>query len=246
MLLAGLVYGGFSLFLVGCASLVRPLVWLGISNRGGSMLVLISGLLLMMLGLALPATEKKSASSDSQLNQFIPVYQFHEFHSLRMNGNADQVYRAIKGVTADEISLFRSLTWIRRCGRALPAGILNVPKGQPILELAVRTSFQLLAEEPGQEIVLGTLVIAPPGSQRSNIDFKTQRAPGYALAAINFRVNDSGHGQSLVSTETRVYATDAQSRRKFARYWRVIYPGSAMIRRMWLRAIQRRAEKPTA
>jgi hypothetical protein len=26
MLLAGLVYGGFSLFLVGCASLVRPLV----------------------------------------------------------------------------------------------------------------------------------------------------------------------------------------------------------------------------
>ncbi len=246
MLLAGLVYGGFSLFLVGCASLVRPLVWLGISNRGGSMLVLISGLLLMMLGLAWPATEKGSASSESQLNQFIPVYQFHEFHSLRMNGNADQVYRAIKGVTADEISLFRSLTWIRRCGRALPAGILNVPKGQPILELAVRTSFQLLAEEPGQEIVLGTLVIAPPGSQRSNIDFKTQRAPGYALAAINFRVNDSGHGQSLVSTETRVYATDAQSRRKFARYWRVIYPGSAMIRRMWLRAIQRRAEKPTA
>ena len=246
MLLAGLAYSGFTLFLVGCASLVRPLVWLGISNRGGSMLVLISGLLLMMLGLAWPATEKGSASSESQLNQFIPVYQFHEFHSLRMNGNADQVYRAIKGVTADEISLFRSLTWIRRCGRALPAGILNVPKGQPILELAVRTSFQLLAEEPGQEIVLGTLVIAPPGSQRSNIDFKTQRAPGYALAAINFRVNDSGHGQSLVSTETRVYATDAQSRRKFARYWRVIYPGSAMIRRMWLRAIQRRAEKPTA
>ncbi len=246
MLLAGLVYGGFSLFLVGCASLVRPLVWLGIGNRGGSMLVLISGLLLMMLGLAWPATEKGSASSDSQLNQFIPVYQFHEFHSLRMNGNADQVYRAIKGVTADEISLFRSLTWIRRCGRALPAGILNAPKGQPILELAIRTSFQLLAEEPGREIVLGTLVIAPPGSQRSTIDFKTQRAPGYALAAINFRVNDSGHGQSLVSTETRVYATDAQSRRKVARYWRVIYPGSALIRRMWLRAIKHRAEKPIA
>jgi len=25
-------------------------------------------------------------------------------------------------------------------------------------------------------------------------------------------------------------------------YWRVIYPGSALIRRMWLRAIKKRAE----
>ena len=28
-------------------------------------------------------------------------------------------------------------------------------------------------------------------------------------------------------------------RRRFAGYWRVIYPGSALIRRMWLRAIIR-------
>ncbi|HYW41393.1 MAG TPA: hypothetical protein VE959_00970 [Bryobacteraceae bacterium] len=28
----------------------------------------------------------------------------------------------------------------------------------------------------------------------------------------------------------------------FAAYWRMIYPGSALIRRMWLRAIKRRAE----
>ena len=31
------------------------------------------------------------------------------------------------------------------------------------------------------------------------------------------------------------------ARRRFAAYWRVIYPGSAIIRRMWLRAIERRA-----
>ena len=44
------------------------------------------------------------------------------------------------------------------------------------------------------------------------------------------------------STETRVFATDDSARRRFAAFWRVIYPGSALIRRMWLRAIQRRAE----
>jgi len=31
-------------------------------------------------------------------------------------------------------------------------------------------------------------------------------------------------------------------RMRFAAYWRVIYPGSALIRVMWLRAIKQRAE----
>jgi hypothetical protein len=42
---------------------------------------------------------------------------------------------------------------------------------------------------------------------------------------------------------THVFATDT-ARRRFALYWRIIYPGSAFIRRMWLQAIKRRAETP--
>ena len=49
-------------------------------------------------------------------------------------------------------------------------------------------------------------------------------------------------GGTLLTTETRIQATDDQARRSFRRYWRVIYPGSAAIRRAWLRAIRRRAE----
>jgi len=59
---------------------------------------------------------------------------------------------------------------------------------------------------------------------------------------MNFLVEPDGRGGSLLSTETRVFATDAVARRRFAVYWRVIYPGSALIRRMWLRAIRLRAE----
>jgi len=43
---------------------------------------------------------------------------------------------------------------------------------------------------------------------------------------------------------TRVFASGPAARRRFAAYWRVIYPGSALIRRMWLRAIERRATSP--
>jgi hypothetical protein len=61
---------------------------------------------------------------------------------------------------------------------------------------------------------------------------------------MNFVVTPDGPNVSWVSTETRVFATSADARRRFAAYWRVIYPGSALIRIMWLRAIARRAERP--
>ena len=77
---------------------------------------------------------------------------------------------------------------------------------------------------------------------RSAEDFKAIREPGFAIAAMNFLIEDAGPGACTVTTETRVYAIDAPERRRFARYWRVIYPGSALIRRMWLRAVKRRAE----
>jgi hypothetical protein len=61
---------------------------------------------------------------------------------------------------------------------------------------------------------------------------------------MNFRVTDEGKGWTRVTTQTRVVATDAAASRRFAVYWRIIYPGSAFIRRMWLAAIARRAEAP--
>jgi hypothetical protein len=39
-----------------------------------------------------------------------------------------------------------------------------------------------------------------------------------------------------------VHATDPASRNVFTRYWKVIAPGSLLIRHMWLRAIKVRAE----
>jgi len=122
--------------------------------------------------------------------------------------------------------------------------ILNPPAEKPILDVATSSGFFVLAEEPGREIVLGTFVIIP---ERPNIstakEFADLDRPGYAKAAMNFLVTDEGGGWTRVTTETRVVATDDSTRRGFAAYWRVIYPGSALIRRMWLDAIQARAER---
>jgi hypothetical protein len=248
VLATALVYAGLIVALLGGVSLVKPLRFLGLQSRPQAAFLIGLGLFIAVVGAALPAREVRVAVARTRLDDFLPVYQFSEVHSIRVTAPKDRVYRAIKGVTPDEILFFRTLTWLRRLGRPGPENILNVPEGMPTLEVATRTGFLLLAEEPEREIVIGTVVVAPRGwrSKESPTpeDFKAVREPGFAVAAMNFQIEDVGPGACTVTTETRVYGTDGSARRRFARYWRVIYPGSALLRRMWLRAMKRRAEAP--
>jgi hypothetical protein len=241
-----LVYAGAMAALVGGVSVLKPLRFLRIRSRRQAAIVLGLGVLLAVAGVAWPAGETRTATPQTRLDEFVPVYQFSEFHSIRVAAPRESVYQALKAVTASEVSLFRTLAWIRRFGRSDEESILNPAAGVPLVEEALRSGFLLLADEPGREIVLGTLVVAPRGFHPKHDptpqDFKVLHEPGFALAAMNFRVEDAGPGECQVTTETRVYATDASARSRFARYWRVIYPGSALIRRMWLRAVKRRAE----
>jgi len=245
MLAVAIVYLGFIAAFVGGSSLLKPLAIIGIHSRRRAASLVALGCVLVLLGAALPAKETRVTAPRMLLDQFMPAYQFHEYHSIRIAAPRERVYTAVKSVTADEILLFRTLTAIRRLGRPGPESILNAPEHQPLLEVATKTSFLSLAEEANREIVVGTIVGAPrgwrPSTRLTPEAFKTLHEPGFALAGMNFFIEDDGTGACTLTTETRVYATDVPARRRFARYWRVIYPGSALIRRMWLRAIARRA-----
>jgi len=198
----------------------------------------------MAVGMLAPVKERRGGSSHTRLDEFVPAYQFNEVHSLVIAAPAERVFRAIQETTAGEIRFFRLLTTIRRFGRPGPENILNAPEHIPILEVATRTSFLTLANDLNREIVVGTVVIAPPDARPSGPltpeVFRGITRPGFALAAMNFRLTPNGTS-TLLTTETRVYATDRATQRRFARYWRVIFPGSALIRRSWLAAIRRRA-----
>ena len=244
------VYLGLAATFLGLVSLLRPLAFLAIRSRRIALLVVALGILLFVIGESLPAEEMRVIVPSTRLDEFMPVYQFNEIHSTRVQASKEDVYNAMKSVSADEITFFHTLVWIRRLGQSGPESILNPPVGQPILDVATRTGFLVLAEEPKHEIVLGTLVGAPPGWQAHGkatpAAFKALDEPGFALAAMNFRLEDdkTDPGLTILTTETRVYATDPVARARFARYWRVIYPGSALIRRMWLRAIAKRTQSP--
>lgn len=237
MLPSLLLYSGSVMALAGLlASLWRP--------RRRGLVAAAGGTVLAAVGLLLPARESRVGREGSGLDRYFPAWQFHEVHSIRIAAPPERVYEAIRAVRADEILLFRTLTWIRRGGRELPESILNAGKRDSIIDVATRTGFLRLMDEPPRELVVGTAVIRPPGPRRPlTPELFLQPLPGYALAGMNFEVRPDGAGGSIVTTETRVFATDASARRRFATYWRVIYPGSALIRRMWLRAIARRCTR---
>jgi len=236
---------GLAAAFVGLLGVVRPIRAVGLWPRRRAAMVVLAGVFLATLGLVLPAPTVSVAGATTQLDRIIPKFQFNEVHSLRVDAPAELVYLAMRNVNAGEISLFQLLTWIRRFGRSTGESILNAPDSVPIIEVAARTGFLVLATDPPREFVVGSVVAAPDGWRRSEAAtpgaFAAIHGDGFATAVMNFHIVPDGPFTSTITTETRVFATDAATARRFAVYWRVIYPGSALIRRMWLRAIARRA-----
>jgi hypothetical protein len=121
----------------------------------------------------------------------------------------------------------------------------------PLYGQMLEFGFVSIGEEPGRELVVGGIgqMFRASGGRtpifRDVSEFVAFREPGYAKVAMNFSARPLESGSEL-RTETRVVATDAASRRRFGRYWRLIQPGSALVRCGWLAAAKRRAERATS
>jgi hypothetical protein len=182
------------------------------------------------------------------LDEMMPDYEFGEDHSIRLGAPPEVALRAVKSVPLGEMPLVRLLFAIR----SLPASSggkrgLPADKTASLYEQMLAFGFVRLGEEPAREMVLGVvgqmfrLRGGVPPDVRDARSFLAFEEPGFARVAMNFSVEAAGGGATL-STETRVVTTDPDSRRRFGRYWRLIRPGSAAIRRSWLRAAKRQAE----
>jgi hypothetical protein len=185
------------------------------------------------------------------LDEFLPDYDVHEVHATRVTAAPAQALAAARAVTAREVPLLVALMAVRR----LPAAVLRRrgrPLGraldEPLLDHFLRGGFVLLADR-ADELVLGAVGrfwTVDGGVRRlAASEFGGFEEPGFAKAVVNFHVRATDGG-SLVTTETRVLGTSEIARSRFRRYWRIVMPGSAAIRRAWLRAIRKRAERGPA
>ncbi len=229
-----LVYFGLILFLAGLVSLIWPLRFLEIRTRRMAVMVAAGGLLFFVMALALPVRANAVTTQTAKLDDWMPRWQIRERHIIPVAAPPEKVFAAIHAVRADEIFLFRTLIAIRQCGQTGPESIMNAPEQKPILDVATQTTFVLLAEEAPRELVIGTVVGVPPKARASGRLtpelFQKKLQPGVALATMNFLVTPDDHGGSTISTETRIYANNKSALRRFVIYWRVIHPGSDIIR----------------
>ena len=169
------------------------------------------------------------------IDQILPDCDRRELHSRKTGAPPAALWDAIHDLQARELLAMRALMGIRTLGRRVDDG------DRTVLDGFKRMGFRKIAERPGEELVIAGIgrFWQPSGGLRKVTDaeqFAGFAEPGYAKVAFNFRVADGE-----LSTETRIAATDAQARRRFGLYWLVIRPGSGLIRREWLRALDRRA-----
>jgi hypothetical protein len=121
-----------------------------------------------------------------------------------------------------------------------------VPTVDAPLVLSFTRGAVLLGARPPEEVLAGAigcfwrLAGNEPVVFDSPEEFLAFTEPGFAKAVVGFRLDPTG-AAILLTTETRFVATDEATHILMSRYWRIIRPGSNLMRTEWLRAIRMRA-----
>jgi hypothetical protein len=174
------------------------------------------------------------------LAEVMPECDFLSRHSRRVAASPEAVWSAIQ-----QYDPSRDASLPVRCLFRLRG--LRVPGGS-IQDVLGGYGFAILAEQPGQEIVLGTSGRFWAIRERANMEpagldaFKEFDRPGWAKGAISIRVDRLDDGSTNLTTVTSVQCVDEHARRRFALYWALINVFSGWIRRDMLRAMARIAE----
>jgi hypothetical protein len=185
------------------------------------------------------------------IDDWLPRFDEAEVHSTEIAAPPAAVEAALRGLCAGDLRLTRLLMGLRTLpGRLASRGAHYPRPDRALIDGLLAAGFVVLAERPGEQLVVG--VVGRPWQLRGDgldaIDgpdgFSDYRRPGSVRAAMDFTLEPAGRGTRL-GTETRIAGTDAAGTRTFRRYWRVVSPGSALIRRDLLRAVRASAAAPT-
>ncbi len=187
------------------------------------------------------------------LDRYLPQYDVTETHAVVVDADTDLTWQAVRRSDLSRSAVIRVLLELRSLPNRLQAFLKGRPPepSRPPLTLddMERAGFLLLGESPGHEIVFGSVVqpwkavTDEPAPQVEPDRFAAFDTPGYVKVAFNIRVEPYGSGRALITTETRTAATDPTSLRRFARYWLLVGPFSALIRRLTLRIVKSDAER---
>jgi len=169
------------------------------------------------------------------LDDCIPAPDWSERHSRAIAAPPAAVLAAARAVTVAEMPLAAALLAVRGLNRRPPriavATLLETRVGGRWLEAGERGDVWAGVLRPWRN------QSHPIAGLEALLAFDE---PGWVKVAMDLCAEPRGAG-TLLRTETRIAATSDGARRVFGRYWLVVRPGSGLVRRSLLRAVERRA-----
>lgn len=236
---------------IGVISCIKPLVFLFILNRIIATIVLCIGFLLSVISLLWPAKVYHSKKG-LEIDRILPEYIINEYHEVSIDAPIDVIKKAIQSTDISDVPIIHLLTKIRGIEKEKDKNMGDVAtKNESDSNTFSTSDFNFYVVNPKELItvmILSSSMITNSSNRLSAPlqitkleDFITFNKGGYVKVAVNFLFKESDNGQILLSTETRNWPITKKDAFIFAIYWRIIYPGSAIIRRVWLDTIKKRA-----
>jgi hypothetical protein len=239
-----LFYIGAILSIIAIISLIKPLAFLLIFNRIIASALLCFGLLLITTALSLPQKLHHSQGK-LKIDAFSPDYSNNEYHEVIINASPEKVKYALQTTGVADIPAAHLLMKIRGIADDRDRSD-SVTKNTPGSNTFSTPDFDFIIVDPNEFItfmILKASAKTPPPEIKTAEQFLAFNEPGFVKVAVNFHFTLLENGQTLLSTETRNYPTTLKDCRIFGRYWAMVYPGSALIRRVWLDTMAKKAEK---
>ena len=185
------------------------------------------------------------------IDRYLPRSDVSLEFEIVVDAPADEVYRAIRGADLRD-PIISALFALRELPQRLARRLHGEPPppAPPRLTFGTmlerQTGWTLLAEQPGSELVVGSvgrLWERDYGGRALTAEqFAEFAEPGYAKVALGFSVRPGPTGEAILRYEARTLTTDDTARRKFRRYWRLIRPGVSLVMRAALHRIKLTAE----
>jgi hypothetical protein len=180
------------------------------------------------------------------LDDVIPDPQYRMCHSRTVAAPPIVVWDQLLPVTMSALPLARALEGLRLLPARLTGRNRQPLAGRSFLDV---TPIPVLFSERPHVVISAGLSQAwrlLGGATPPHLEVGALRAwsqPGWIKVAMEFRLESIPVG-TLLSTETRMLATDPRTRWAFAAYWFLIRLSSGAIRREVLRVVADRAESP--
>lgn len=158
------------------------------------------------------------------LDAVLPAFDWHEVHAVEVAAEPSRAVATALAVPAAPDRMVRFLFALR-----------GLPAGTTVEGLFGSLGFDALVRS-ADEVVVGAS--GCPWRLRGGTAAFSVAGPGTVRIAADVRAWGTARG-AMLSTETRIAAVDDEARRAFGRYWRVVGPCSALVRRRWLAAAER-------